>query len=251
MNQVFLDYSKYYDLIYQDKAYQIEAEFILRLIRKHHPAAKTLLNIGCGTGKHDRFFAEAGFQVTGIDLSSEMLEIARASNKGDSFQYLASDARDFRANEPFDAVVSLFHVFSYQNSNDDALRFLTTLRSALKTDGVGIFDYWYGPAVIHQKPGSREKKVSSENLEVLRKTNSRIDYVKSVVEVDFEIKINQKNPPLQRILNESHHMRYFSCNELDLLAASSGLNASHFAWLSESRAPGIEDWNAYSVVMPC
>jgi SAM-dependent methyltransferase len=248
MSSVFLDYSNYYDLLYRDKDYAGESRFIIDLIRSHVPSAKTLLNIGCGTGKHDRFFADAGFTITGIDFSKEMLAIAESANTGSSFKYHQADARNFRSEHGFDAVVSLFHVFSYQNSNEDAAAFLKTIRTALKPNGVGVFDYWYGPAVIHQKPGNREKRAESQALQMIRKTRSTIDYTKSVVRVEFDIDIFKKPTMERQSLNEVHSMRYFTCTEVDLLAQAAGLRASHSAWMTNGRQPGIDDWNAYSVV---
>ena len=45
-------YSKYYDLLYEDKNYFDEVEYIDFLIKKNCQSAKTLLDMGCGTGKH-------------------------------------------------------------------------------------------------------------------------------------------------------------------------------------------------------
>ena len=54
---VFKDYSNYYDLLYSDKDYEAEADYIDHLIQKNNPGAKTILNLGCGTGKHDFLLA--------------------------------------------------------------------------------------------------------------------------------------------------------------------------------------------------
>jgi SAM-dependent methyltransferase len=250
MNEFFLDYSSYYDLLYKDKNYGSEAGFVIDLIQKECPGAKKILNIGCGTGKHDPWFVEAGFTVTGIDVSAAMLEIAKKSNIGPNYAYLRADARSFRSETAFDAVVSLFHVFSYQTSNSDAIEYLKAMRAAIKTGGIGIFDFWYAPAVIHQKPEIREKRVKSADMEIIRNTKSSIDYRKSIVNVEFDIKVRLSNNSAEKQMREIHPMRYFSCNEIDLLCSAAGLEAQHFAWMSDSKSPGIEDWSAYSIVKP-
>ena len=69
MENVFAKYSEYYDLIYTDKDYQKEVDYIDQLIQKYHPKAKTILDLGCGTGVHANLLAAKGYRVMGIDLS--------------------------------------------------------------------------------------------------------------------------------------------------------------------------------------
>lgn len=71
-------YSRYYNLFYQDKDYPGEAEYVNGLIRKHHPGATTILDLGCGTGRHDLLLAKMGYEVTGVDRSEEMLSVVKS-----------------------------------------------------------------------------------------------------------------------------------------------------------------------------
>jgi ubiquinone/menaquinone biosynthesis C-methylase UbiE len=66
----------YYDRIYGSKAYRAETESVRSLLARLHPAARTLLEVGCGTGGHLVRFAE-WFAVTGLDASPSMLAVAR------------------------------------------------------------------------------------------------------------------------------------------------------------------------------
>ncbi|MBI2966754.1 MAG: hypothetical protein HYY40_02940 [Bacteroidetes bacterium] len=65
----FSNYALYYDLLYSDKDYNAESIYIDGLLKKYAPAAKNLLSLGCGTGKHEVILARNGFSVTGIDRS--------------------------------------------------------------------------------------------------------------------------------------------------------------------------------------
>jgi predicted TPR repeat methyltransferase len=49
---VFADYARYYDLLYRDKDYAAAAEYVAGLIRKFHPSARPILELGSGTGIH-------------------------------------------------------------------------------------------------------------------------------------------------------------------------------------------------------
>src|SRR5512136_1906001 len=79
---VFGAYSRYYNLLYKDKDYKGEADYVHRLIEKHRPGAKSILDLGCGTGRHDLLLAEKGYAVTGVDMSEDMLGVANAGVAG-------------------------------------------------------------------------------------------------------------------------------------------------------------------------
>ena len=49
---IFADYARYYDLLYRDKDYAAAAEYVAGLIRKFHPSARSILELGSGTGIH-------------------------------------------------------------------------------------------------------------------------------------------------------------------------------------------------------
>ena len=68
---VFAGYSRYYDLLYRDKDYAGEAEYIAALIKRYAPDAKTLMEIGSGTGAHAAELAEMGYEVAGVDMRQQ------------------------------------------------------------------------------------------------------------------------------------------------------------------------------------
>src|SRR5215471_7105597 len=70
--------SEHYHKLYANRSDEEAARFIDRLIeRRHLVAGDTLLDVGCGSGRHSRYLAASGFDVTGLDLSAESLEVAR------------------------------------------------------------------------------------------------------------------------------------------------------------------------------
>ena len=75
---VFNAYARYYDLLYKDKDYRSEVNFVEARIREYAPSAKSLLDMGCGTGRHDIPLWEKGYAICGVDQSEQMLAMARA-----------------------------------------------------------------------------------------------------------------------------------------------------------------------------
>src|SRR5471032_3326154 len=76
----FQKYSKFYDLLYRDKNYVAEADYVAQTIRALFPAARSILELGSGTGRHGRLLAAMGFDVHGIERSPEMISLARAAD---------------------------------------------------------------------------------------------------------------------------------------------------------------------------
>ncbi|MBY0518487.1 MAG: class I SAM-dependent methyltransferase [Bacteriovoracaceae bacterium] len=249
MSGVFLDYAKYYDALYKDKDYKGEAEFITHLIHKYAPNAKSILNIGCGTGQHDVFLAEKGFHITGVDRSEHMIEIAKHNNKSPHCKFLVGDGVQLDLAEEFDVVISLFHVLSYQTLNQDVIDFLKTAKHNLKVGGVCIIDYWYGPAVLSIKPEKRTKQFSTEEISVTRNASTTLDYAANVATVNFDIEIKNIADQKTSQLHEKHPMRYFFSPEIKLFAEVAGLQQIHHAaWMQKDVVPSDNSWAVYSIL---
>ena len=77
---VFDELAKYYDLIHENKNYEKESAYINGLIQKYNPSAKTILDIGCGTGNYAFAMQKLGYEVEGVDSSSQMIDIANSNN---------------------------------------------------------------------------------------------------------------------------------------------------------------------------
>jgi SAM-dependent methyltransferase len=249
MSHVFQEYSKYYDLLYKDKNYDQESQFIIDIIKRYAPDSKTILNLGCGTGEHDRRIALQGYNLTGVDLSSDMVAIAKLKNNIPNCVFKSGDARYFRGDNAFDVVVALFHVLSYQTSNEDFSAFVDTVYANLKPGGIAIFDYWYGPAVLNQKAENRIKKMKNDSLEITRFASTSMDYNKNVATVSYDIMLRNKKTDSVSNLNEDHPMRYYFIPEIELMLGHKKLNLlGHFSWMSLEKIPHIDTWAAYTVI---
>ena len=144
MAEIFDFYGRYYDLLYADKDYHSEVTYVADTLRKHGVAEGNLLEFGSGTGIHGRMLSSLGYKVHGIELSHEMIKKATQS-KG--FTCENGDIRAIRIPRKFNAVVSLFHVMSYQTTNLDVENVFKSAAQHLETGGLFIFDFWYSPAV--------------------------------------------------------------------------------------------------------
>jgi len=253
MSSPFDLYTRYYDLLYRDKDYAAEAAYVAAAIRRRAPSATRILELGCGTGGHAEHLARLGFSVHGIDLSDGMLERANArraqlpADVASRLSYAPGDARSVRVGESFDAVISLFHVMSYQTSNADLQAAYATAAAHLAPGGAFVYDYWYGPAVLTQQPGQRVRRLADDDIKVTRIAEPQLHGERNVCDVNYTLFVEAVATGAVHQFHETHPMRYLFLPELDLLEGSGWTGAEDRAWLSDA-APALDQWAAMRAV---
>ena len=241
---VFRAYARYYDLLYEDKDYEGEARYVNSLIRKFAPNSLSLLDIGCGTGRHAELFSEMGYGVHGLDRSEEM--ISRANNHDLDIEFTQGDLCCIRLNKNFDVISALFHVISYLATDDELRSAFNNVKEHLNPDGLFIFDCWHGPAVLHQQPEVRIKRIKSGSNKVCRIAEPRILTEENIVDVNYQIFVKENN--VWSEFNETHIMRYLFQTEIDTLLSGSGLQILHSEeWLTGSK-PSQDTWSVVYIV---
>lgn len=245
---VFSKYAHYYDLFYHDKDYKAETRYVDTLIRKYYPEAKNILELGCGTGRHAEFLNKKGYEICGLDVSSEMIEQAqrragKARHKNAAMTFIKSDIRDFALPKTYDVIISLFHVVSYQKSNEDLKAVFTKTKEHLTPKGIFIFDCWYGPAVLTERPTVKVKRYENEDIVATRIAEPVMLPNKNRVNVNYQIFIRDKKNGAVEEISETHKMRYLFKPELDAFLSEIGLEIIHSEeWLT-GRSPGFNTWN--------
>lgn len=228
MSTVFDAYSRYYDLLYSDKDYPGEAAYIVSLLKRQGITRGSLLEFGSGTGKHGRILAEAGYQVHGIERSAEMVGLVQ---QGNGFTCEQGDICNVQLGKCFDAVLSLFHVISYQITNASLNAVFARAAEHLESGGLFIFDIWYSPAVYTQRPSVRVKRMADEHVNIIRIAEPIIYSKENRVDVNYTIFSTDKSNGAVQTLKETHPMRHFTLPELDFLAnvhSFARINAEEF-----------------------
>lgn len=248
--KVFEAYSQYYDLLYKDKDYTGETNYIISLIKEYNLNTNHILELGCGTGMHASLLAEHGYKVEGIDLSETMLEMALDRQRKSSvaiaerLAFLEGDIRSYVSSQKFDTIISLFHVMSYMTCNEDLNQAFATVAKHLISDGIFIFDCWHGPGVLHDKPTKRTKEFESDTIKITRVATPGLVPDKNCVDVNFDISILNKSTNKVEKLHEIHSMRYLFMDELGRIAYNHGLKIIHAEeWLTKNTLTELS-WNA-------
>ena len=166
-----------YDELMDNVPYDAWAEYLIGLLKENGVAEGLVCELGCGTGQMTRRLAASGYDMIGIDLSEEMLDVAREQEYGayegegdfdeeesgesnpdekDDFNskpdreeefvaepsilYLQQDMREFELYGTVSAVVSICDSMNYMTSDEDLLSVFRLVNNYLDKDGVFIFD---------------------------------------------------------------------------------------------------------------
>ncbi|MDA4124709.1 MAG: methyltransferase domain-containing protein [Thaumarchaeota archaeon] len=138
---LYAQLAEYYDKIYWWKDYNQEVEFLMEAFRKYGVHGKRILEVACGTGNHTKLLTKRGYEVTGVDLSADVLRIARRKvRRGATF--LQGDMRNLSevVQGEYDAVVCLFSAISYNTNLAELRRTLEGFHAHLKRGGLAILD---------------------------------------------------------------------------------------------------------------
>lgn len=127
-------YAQLYDLRVQD--WPGELDFYHDFLARHPESLQGVLEIACGTGRVTIPLAKAGYQITGFDVSPELLEIARSKTIGESNPaWIQADMRTFELDLKFGVVISPGHSFQFMNTAEEQVQCLEQVNRHLLPGG--------------------------------------------------------------------------------------------------------------------
>ena len=156
----YRDAAPAYDVFYQEKDYRGEVDEIVRLVEERRPGARSVLDVGCGTGAHLVWLAERYERAEGIEPSARMIEEATIARPG--LLILPGDMRTFRHADRFDVVTSLFSAIGYMTTVDDLQLAVRNMAAHLTDGGVLIVEGWVEPDAWQASRASSQAVVGDE-----------------------------------------------------------------------------------------
>lgn len=248
------DYAGAYDALYGEKNYAAECDMIENLFAEFGANGKpaSLADFGCGTGNHVVPLAQRGYQVSGVDLSSGMLAKARekAADAGvaERTRFALGNVQNVDVpGAPVDAAIMMFAVLGYQQTDAEVAAALANVRRQIPVGAAFIFDVWYGPAVLADKPGTREREVQGPSGKLVRRTRSTLDEGCNLCTVHFELERFEDAVSAQTV-QEDHVMRYFFPEELERFAVRTGFAPVALRDFDDYRKPATaKSWNIVGV----
>lgn len=213
------DYLRVYGHTLQQDRTDLETQFAIHAlgIQPHH----RVLDLCCGQGRHSIALAKTGLDVTGVDLSEEMLAIASASAKESEVRLVLRRA-DMRhlpddLENQFDAVINMFSSFGYLESEQDDQQVLHQIAKCLKPGGKLFMDLLNREWVI----------INNEEYDWHQHEDGRV--VLEHRQLDLQTSTNHLTyteilPNGTRREMSDLHMRLYTLTELSKMLTTAGLN---------------------------
>ncbi|HXW66534.1 MAG TPA: methyltransferase domain-containing protein [Thermoplasmata archaeon] len=171
--------ARLYDSIYAWKDYRSESQRLRALVRRFGPpGARTLLDVGCGTGSHLAHLARH-FRTQGVDRDERMLRVARA--KLPDLRFTQAPMDRFDLGRRFDVITCLFSAIGYVRSPRELERTLRNFARHLRPGGVAIVEPFVRPnryraGTVHaQLLGSTDQPIARMNLSERRGDRAIMD----------------------------------------------------------------------------
>ena len=205
--------SSFYHQLYANRDEKEAAAFIDELINELEPAADSrMLDLGCGSGRHSKYLASKGFDVTGIDLAASSVRQAKRSER-EKLRFYLHDMRIPFGRNAFDIVFNFFTSFGYFDDPFQDLKVVSNIYSALKPGGVLVMDYINPVAAEKKLKGSEEKEIDGFIYHITRWTT----------ETHFFKKIRIENMEMAKPVEHIERVKKFSVEDFKNLFDQSGL----------------------------
>jgi ubiquinone/menaquinone biosynthesis C-methylase UbiE len=215
----------YYDAIYSKAVdYRSHADYLEKIFAKHRGPKKkksdSILDIACGTGNYSFIFAEEGHRVTGIDLSDQMIQIARkkVGTKRNPY-FLTMDMRKIELRHKYDLATVLFGGFGYLLLQSDVESFLIGVERCLNRDGLLVFEFWQKSALhpASKRPSGQTSwdRVEHDDRTIVRLHLSKYDARTDNLNLTFDVYVldlGAKN--LVDTFTETHVLRTYAISQV-------------------------------------
>jgi len=199
--------SRFYHILYANRDEREAATFIDGLFDLFHPTrGARALDLGCGRGRHSKYLASKGFDVTGIDLAASSIEVAQHWQH-DNLRFFRQDMRVPFGVDEFDFVFSFFTSFGYFEDTRDDHQVIENIASALLPGGSLVIDYINSPYAEKRLQASEIRDIDGITYQLDRWTD----------DFHFYKKITIKEALFDKPLAFTERIRKFSKDDFAML----------------------------------
>ncbi len=202
-----------YDYVLRHVDYEQWYQFILNIMHSYVECPETVLELGCGTGKFGAKFSADNYKIFGVDLSLNMLRVAK-TRAFRSFRIICADIRNFYFKRKFDFIFSVHDTMNYQLTAEDVRNVLRCVKQVMHDGSVFMFDI----TTEHNIDRFFNNKTSYYKTRGMNiEWSNAYDRQKKHIISSFTIRHSDG-----RIINEEHIQRIYSEEEMRLILNEEG-----------------------------
>ena len=219
--EAYTGFASVYDLFMDNIPYRAWCDYVTSLLKEYGVEDGLVLDLGCGTGKLTRLLAGEGYDMIGVDLSEEMLEVALEHEMEDPKQilYLQQDMREFELYGTVRAIVSICDSMNYLEDYEDLVQVLKLANNYLDPKGVFVFDM---NTVYKYREQLGEQTIAENREESSFIWENYFDEASAVNEYDLTLYIREDGETYRRF-EEVHYQRAYDLKTIDRLLADAGM----------------------------
>lgn len=216
--EIYKKHALIYDQLYTDIFdYKKDFEYYGGIFKKHN--CHKILEIGCGSGHLAEYFIKADFNYSGLDLSPQMIELAKERNPNGKFNQ--GDMRNLQFNEEFDGILIAGRSFTHLTTNSDVISCLKSVHRALKKNGIIVFDNFNAEIIFTQFEEHMEISKEYEDKTIQRISNTSKNLENGWTwnwDAEYIIKSKEK----EERFHDFNILRAFTIDEINLFLKING-----------------------------
>ena len=247
--EAYTGFASVYDLFMDNIPYEDWCTYVTGLLKEYGVEDGLLLDLGCGTGKLTRLLAEEGYDMIGVDLSEEMLEVVLEHEMEDPKQilYLQQDMREFELYGTVRAIVSICDSMNYLMEYEDLVQVLKLANNYLDPKGVFIFDM---NTVYKYRTQLGEQTIAENREESSFIWENYFDEEEMVNEYDLTLFIRDEDGRYSRY-EETHYQKAFEIEEVLQAVKEAGMELVAVYDAFTRKPPRKDSDRVYFVVREC
>ena len=245
--EAYTGFASVYDLFMDNIPYRAWCDYVTSLLKEYGVEDGLVLDLGCGTGKLTRLLAGEGYDMIGVDLSEEMLEVALEHEMEDPKQilYLQQDMREFELYGTVRAIVSICDSMNYLEDYEDLVQVLKLANNYLDPKGVFVFDM----NTVYKYREQLGEQTIAENREESSFIWENYFYEdQDINEYMLTIFRKQADSELYERTEEAHYQRAYDMDTLKRLIEKNGLALVSFLDEDMKQVPNETSERIYVIV---
>jgi SAM-dependent methyltransferase len=216
-------HARWYDRWFSTRDYSSEVDQLNRIFAAAGGNVGSVLDVGCGTARHLELMATAGVEVTGVDRSPGMVELAaeRLAGFGSRARVVESDMATLELGRTYDAVTMMSWVIGYNVTDADLFATLAVVRRHLRPEGLLVFDVLDGSTLIRSGARGGFNVIEDGDAQFLRASTGVIHHAEQIYEIGTRMWLFEGDQ-VRTSAEETQLIRYFLPKEIELVLDTAG-----------------------------